>query len=87
MYKCGEILDTSPYIIRHLVHTHKWKRPASRAPFIFKGVQRGRMSASHYKSLDFSRLNLNTKKKEHSRMNISTINAESIQKQEQQFLQ
>ena len=86
MYKCGEILDTSPFIIRHLVHKHNWKRPASRAPFIYKGVQRGRMPASHYKSLDFSRSNYKPKKKEHSVMNNSTINAESIQKKEQQFL-
>jgi len=80
------MLDASPYVIRHLVHKHRWKRPASRAPIIFKGVQKGRMPASFYKSLDFSGFNINTKNKETSKMIASKQYASSIQKQEIGFL-
>ncbi len=85
MYKAGVKLNASPYVIRHIVHTNKWKRPASRAPIILKGVKRGTMPASHYKSLDFTGTNFNVKQKETSKMIASKQDASSMQKQEIQF--
>ncbi len=55
------MLGVSPYVIRHIVHTNKWKRSASKAPFILKGVQRGKMPADFYKSLDFTGVTLKHK--------------------------
>lgn len=59
MYRTARKLDTSPYVIRYLAHKHEWKRPAEKAPAILKGVRNGRVSADHYKTLDFSNTNIN----------------------------
>jgi hypothetical protein len=59
MYRTAGKLDTSPYVIRYLAHKHEWRRPAEKAPAILKGVRNGRVSADHYKTLDFSNTNIN----------------------------
>lgn len=56
MYQTGYKLGTSPYVIRYLAHKYGWKRPASCVPALLKGVQAGKMPASHYKTLDFNNI-------------------------------
>lgn len=66
MYRTAGKLDTSPYVIRYLAHKHEWQRPAEKAPAILKGVRNGKVSADHYKTLDFSNVNLNSNEKKNT---------------------
>lgn len=59
MYKTAAELKTSPYVVRDIAQTENWKRPAERAPIILAGVKAGKMDPAHYKTLDFSNVNLN----------------------------
>lgn len=64
MYKTAEELETSPYVIRYIAQKHNFKRSAEKAPAILKGVRSGNLQQDHYKTLDFSKLNINSIKKE-----------------------
>jgi len=61
MYKAAAELKTSPYVVRDIAHSENWTRPAERAPIILAGVKAGKMDPAHYKTLDFSNVNLNSK--------------------------
>jgi hypothetical protein len=58
MYKTAAELNTSPYVIRDIAQTQNWIRPAERVPIILAGVKAGKMDPAHYKTLDFSNVNL-----------------------------
>lgn len=59
MYKTAEKLQTSPYTIRYIAKKHGWTRPAKNCPHLVEAVRSGRKSASYYRSLDFSDVNIN----------------------------
>lgn len=59
MYETARRLNTSPYVIRYIVHKNEWTRDASKVPHLFKAVQNGRAKASDYKTLDFSNVQIN----------------------------
>ena len=67
IYKTGELLDnTSPWVIRHIVHREGWTRDAKKVPHLVKAVQNGHAKASDYTTLDFTNVqtNFNSKKGE-----------------------
>lgn len=63
MYASARQLNTSPSVVRYIAQQNGWRRPASKCPHLVTGVINGRMSASHYKTLDFSGINLNKNKR------------------------
>ena len=58
MYDTALLLDTTPWIIRHLAKKYDWKRPAAECPHLVKGVKAGKIQASSYKNLDWSEVDL-----------------------------
>ena len=58
MYKAAEKLDCSPYVVRDIAQSNNWKRPAENVPHLVKAVRSGKKDPSHYKSLDFTNINL-----------------------------
>ena len=61
MYRASKVLETSPYVIRDIAQSENWQRDARKAPIILAGVKAGKMPPEHYKTLDFSTINLNEK--------------------------
>ena len=67
MYKTAEVLETSPWVIRYIVHREEgWTRDAKKVPHLVKAVQNGHAKATDFKTLDFSNVqtNFNSKKGE-----------------------
>ena len=68
MYRTAELLNTSPWVIRYIVHREKWTRNAKHCPHLIKAVQNGHKSEEFYKTLDFSEVEttLNSKNGENN---------------------
>ena len=58
MYDTARMLDTTPWIIRHLAKKYNWQRPAEKVPHIVKAVKAGRADAKSYRQLDWSEVDL-----------------------------
>lgn len=56
IYECARIYGTTPWSISYLAQRENWKRPATKAPAIYKGVLRGNLDPDDFKTLDFSML-------------------------------
>ena len=61
IYKAGELLETSPWVIRYIVSRENWTRDANKVPHLVKAVHSGHAKTSDYKSLDFTNVQINPK--------------------------
>lgn len=51
--RAAKKLETSPWVIQHIVRTNGWKRPASKVPSVLAAVDDGTKLESEFKWLDF----------------------------------
>jgi len=56
IYQTANHFGCTPWSISYLANRENWKRPATKAPAIYKGVLRGNLDPEDFNTLDFSML-------------------------------